>query len=258
MNLNATLSTGNQPKTLKVPMNSTFPERVRIRIYDKQKPLTELFNNMVQFKGAFVASIPMPVTPETIVVELSTNSRAISFGKLYLDTFSSQFTMNSLDPKVRNFVLFAQRFCYNLPYLNTFESTHKYYRSDDGFYEIQLVEGIRYSNGQVRNTPATTNSLSGLITVAKPAMAKLTFPERMAVILHEFSHYWLNDNPANELEADIHGLTIYLGLGYPAWEGYTAFVNVLKTNPNGTNSQREKMIKSFVTDYMKGQLKLNP
>jgi hypothetical protein len=48
---------------------------------------------------------------------------------------------------------------------------------------------------------------------------------RFAILCHEFSHFYVNDNMDDESEADINGLLIYLGLGYPRIEGYQAFLD---------------------------------
>jgi hypothetical protein len=51
---------------------------------------------------------------------------------------------------------------------------------------------------------------------------------RFAILCHEFSHFYVNEDMDNESEADINGLLIYLGLGYPRIEGYQAFLEVFK------------------------------
>jgi hypothetical protein len=65
---------------------------------------------------------------------------------------------------------------------------------------------------------------------------------RMAILLHEFSHFYLNENIDDETEADLNGLLIYLGLGYPRIEGYQAFLDVFVDNPSQENKERYEMI----------------
>jgi hypothetical protein len=74
---------------------------------------------------------------------------------------------------------------------------------------------------------------------------------RMAILLHEFSHYYINSDIANETEADLNGLTIYLGLGYPIKEAYTAFGETFIGYPSEQNRQRYDIINKFIRDYIK-------
>ena len=70
---------------------------------------------------------------------------------------------------------------------------------------------------------------------------------RMAILLHEFSHYYLNSDVANETEADLNGLTIYLGLGYPIREAYQAFTSTFIGYPTEQNKQRYDIIDKFIS-----------
>ena len=75
-----------------------------------------------------------------------------------------------------------------------------------------------------------------------------TVPMRMAILLHEFAHFYLNENIDDEIEADLNGLLVYLGLGYPRIEGYQAFLDVFQTNPNQANKNRYDVINNFIRD----------
>ena len=44
-----------------------------------------------------------------------------------------------------------------------------------------------------------------------------------------------HENIDDEIEADLNGLLIYLGLGYPRIEGYQAFLDVFQVNPTEAN-----------------------
>ena len=72
---------------------------------------------------------------------------------------------------------------------------------------------------------------------------------RMAILLHEYAHYYLNKNPSNESEADINGLKLYLQIGYPKIDIYNVFLNVFKKSPSLQNKDRfdklDKMVKNF-------------
>ena len=69
---------------------------------------------------------------------------------------------------------------------------------------------------------------------------------RMAILLHEYSHYYLNTNPSDESQADLNGLNIYLKLGYPRIDIYNVFLNVFKRSPSKENKKRFEKLDRFV------------
>jgi hypothetical protein len=58
----------------------------------------------------------------------------------------------------------------------------------------------------------------------------------------------------NESEADINGLLIYLGFGYPRIEGYQAFLEVFKDAPNDSNKKRFDRIDKFIRNFEKNKM----
>jgi hypothetical protein len=74
---------------------------------------------------------------------------------------------------------------------------------------------------------------------------------RMAILLHEFAHFYLNKNIDDETEADLNGLLIYLGLGYPRIEGYEAFLQVFEGSPTPENKKRYDVINEFIQNFEK-------
>lgn len=79
----------------------------------------------------------------------------------------------------------------------------------------------------------------------------MTVPMRMAILLHEFSHYYVNDDMANEIEADLNGLLIYLGLGYPRIEAHEAFLKVFISTPSEQNKLRYDRLSKFINEFEK-------
>jgi hypothetical protein len=74
---------------------------------------------------------------------------------------------------------------------------------------------------------------------------------RMALLVHEYSHFDVNENIDDESEADLNGLLIYLGLGYPRFEGHEAFLKAFMNTPSEQNKVRYDKIKSFIDDFEK-------
>ena len=55
----------------------------------------------------------------------------------------------------------------------------------------------------------------------------MTIPSRIAILLHEYSHNFINQNQDNEIEADSNAMDIYSNLGYPRLEAVYAFANIM-------------------------------
>ena len=124
-------------------------------------------------------------------------------------------------------------------------------KCDDNQYFILLSETIMGNNGQELTTPARVGRNTGIIQVSKQAFTKMTVPMRMAILLHEFSHFYLNEKIDDEMEADLNGLLIYLSLGYPRIEAYQAFLETFKERPSHLNKARYDLINKFINDFEK-------
>ena len=61
---------------------------------------------------------------------------------------------------------------------------------------------------------------------------------------------WVDHVIPYETEADLNGLTIYLGLGYPIKEAYSAFIDTFIGYPTEQNKRRYDIINRFIKDYI--------
>ena len=61
---------------------------------------------------------------------------------------------------------------------------------------------------------------------------------RVAILLHEFAHFYVNKVMTDEVEADEHSLTLYMGLGYPRIDAYNVYLDVFETTPTEGNKDR--------------------
>ena len=71
---------------------------------------------------------------------------------------------------------------------------------------------------------------------------------RMAILLHEFSHFYINKNPHSEVQADLNGMKLYLAIGYPRIDAYNVFLNVFKDTDNPESVTRFQMLDSFIKE----------
>ena len=72
---------------------------------------------------------------------------------------------------------------------------------------------------------------------------------RMAILMHEYSHFYVNKVPSDESQADINGLKIYFTRGYPKISAYNVFLNVFKRSPSEQNKERYDKLNNFIEIY---------
>ena len=153
---------------------------------------------------------------------------------------------NHANDTIRKFVKFAEEFSAKAGYISAKGSV---YTSDDGQFRIDYLDDIIGDNGKSLKTPARISRNQGIIEVSKLKFSKYSVPMRMAILLHEFSHFYLNSDMANETEADLNALIIYLGLGYPRIDAYNVFTQVFHTSPTELNKDRMKIIDDFIRNF---------
>ena len=54
---------------------------------------------------------------------------------------------------------------------------------------------------------------------------------------------------ANEIEADLNALTLYMGMGYPIIEAHKAFWETFHKTPSDTNKERYIYLKTFIDNF---------
>jgi len=253
------VNTRFEQMSLAIDMVSNRPTKVHIKVYDEDAPKRVFTDRYKTINGNEKFLIRMPLSPKNAVIEVmdegekATGRPSETFRVTKLDKVPLQKRTDKMDIRnmsVASFVDFAQRFSFNASYLET----GKKYRSQDGRFLIEYVQEIIGNNGRKLNTPARISKQTGRIQVSKAKFEKYTIPMRMAILLHEFSHYYLNDNIDNESEADINALLIYLSLGYPRIEAYQAFLEVFKNSPSAQNKQRYELINNYIRNFEKQKM----
>ena len=245
---------------LAIKVAVTVPTKVRIKIYDEEKTLIVFTDRYKTVRNQETFYVRMPLTSKSVIVsiyddlkgnlpkEKESNIKVISIDKTPLE--KRMDVVDISNPSVAYFVDFAQRFCFNSSYLDV----DKTYQSDNGAIIIEYVNTIKNSQGKELTTPARISKVTGRIQVSKKEFANYTVPMKFAILCHEFSHFYLNEDMDNESEADINGLLIYLGLGYPRIEGYQAFLEVFKDAPSNQNKVRYDIIDNFIKNFEKNKM----
>lgn len=248
--MNYTLNSRYEQMTLGISVQCARPVKLRLKVVDAEKPLTSFTNRYKTVNTNYKFFVRLPMTPKTLDIQLTDDDgsditnvvRVLNIEKYGLEKRMDEVDFNSYS--VGAFVDFAQRFSFNASYLEP-----NNYVSELQDYKIEYLPTIVGQNGSELPTPARISKSTGRIQVSKKLFKDYTVPMRMAILLHEFAHFYLNENIDDEVEADLNGLLIYLGLGYPRIDGYEAFLQVFETTPTPQNKNRYDIINNFITEF---------
>lgn len=244
--------------TIRIPITAQKSCIVYIWVYDAKIGNTYLMKRFYPFAPGQTETfdVQMPVTGQNTVTMIFDNldnkdgvSANFTVGRVTKLSLAKQIRISRLSTqKIKDFVEFAQRFCFNASVLPT-NKEGEVYRSKRGGYKI-LYSPIIVDEGSTEQlTPARINIASKTIEVSKAKFMDMTVPMRFCILCHEFSHLYQNVDMYDELEADLNGLTIYLGLGYPRFEANETFLKTFYQSPTDTNMERYKYIEKFINDF---------
>jgi hypothetical protein len=270
--------TNRKQTTINAYVVTKTPQKITIVAYDKKKKNTQYLNHygMVDRKspdGLYRRKfeVLMPQSPDELKVVIYNNSnfdKKTGKFKVRKDpTFKvEKFGVSKLrkweiwmNQHTQDFVKFAQDFAENAGVLTSWEEGGKtdtagLYQSDNKKFKIRYYDVIRNKEGKALTTPARISNKTAIIEVSKKAFAKYSVAMRMMILLHEYSHFYLNKNMENEIQADLNGLYVYLGLGYSPIEAHRAFLYVFNNADTEGNALRYKMIEKYILDFYSGNI----
>jgi hypothetical protein len=248
-----TITLNEKPTKLKIVLQTPYKEKLWIKVADADRPKTyyTIRYGFVNNKTEFV--VLMPQSPIRAIVTIFNDSNGnipqdTSFELLELKAIPYVLPKPKFSKKTESFVKFAQEFSDECGYLSA-SKRGDIYTSNNGKFRIDYLDAIRNQRGITIHTPARISQLNGRIEVSAEQFREFTIPMRMAILCHEYSHYYVNKNPSNEVEADLNGLSIYLKLGYPKIDIYNVFLNVFKKSPSMQNKERFDKLNAFVKNY---------
>ena len=248
------ITLGEKPTKLKIVIETQFKEKIWIQVKDANRKNTYYTKRYSNVEGEETFYVLMPQAPDeaTIIVVNDANGMIrndYSFKVKEIKALPYNVLKRNFSKKTTSFIKFAQEFADECGYLSA-NPKGDIYRSNNGKFRIDYFDVIRsYNTGRQIGTPARISQVNGRIEVSAEQFRKYTIPMRMAILLHEYSHYYLNKNPHNETEADLNGLNIYLKLGYPKIDIYNVFLNVFKTSPSVQNKMRYEKLNNFVKNF---------
>lgn len=254
--MNYSLGTQFEPCTLVISFRSLKSCTVKIKIVDREKAYTVLIDHDTLCYAGRDETVycQMPLTPREVLISIydeqtgnrspdqETNFKILQIKKASLPT--NIHVVNMAKGGVANFVDFAQRFCYNAGVL-PINKPGKYYKSHDAMFKLTYLD--RFVDNPV--TPARVSVADGIFQASREKMIHMTVPGRMVIMCHEYAHQNENEDPDWELEADLNGLEIYLGLGFPRYEAVKAYGDLFYKAASAENMKRMAHVEQFVKKF---------
>jgi hypothetical protein len=247
------ITLNEKPTKLKLVIKTPYKEKLWIKVKDADRPNTYYTKRYGFVEGTKEFVVLMPQAPEKAQIMIFNDANGniptdTSFSIVEIKAIPYKLRRNNFSKKTQSFVKFAQEFSDECGYLSA-SSKGDVYTSNNGKFRIDYFDNIRNSSGKIIQTPARISQLNGRMEVSAEQFREFTIPMRMAILCHEYSHYYVNKNPSNEVEADINGLNIYLKLGYPKIDIYNVFLNVFKKSPTMLNKERFDKLNAFVKKF---------
>jgi hypothetical protein len=241
-------NTDRKPTNIKVSVSVKYPMKIRIRAIDPYKKGALYIDRLATVEGEEDFEIRLPQSPEKLLIKVfapqAKNNKALI--DVTLEKIELPQHLPCLSGKrVSSFLKFAKEFSENAGILSAGR-----YQSDDKVYTIDYLPVISHE-GRVLTTPARISNQTGRMEISQKAFRDMSIPMRMAILCHEFSHFYLNEVQHDEIEADLNALTMYLGMGYPVIEAHKAFLETFYKSPSDVNKERYVYLKTFIDNFDK-------
>jgi len=264
--LEINIKTNRQEFTLVVTLITDSEQDLRIILKDTDLPNTLYTNRILTINGKRTILIQVPlcnINAKLIIYnEKTKNIPKYSDGtfrlvdKPFMIPLEKRYDLIDYNETgLASFLKFAQKFCINAGWMRTGN-----YRSDDGRYFIEFLPDIISSEPPYLplNTSSRIAKDNGVIQVSQVQFEPMTVPMRLVILCHEFAHYFVNKNIEDETEADLNGLNIYLGLGYPRIDAKNAFIDAFMGADYHMNMERMQVIQDFIDHYDNNQILIKP
>jgi len=252
------------PFTILLSVKTNKPEYINVIAVDGNQPDTVYINRNGEINGIRELELNFPQTPNLMALSITNrkNGNIADDKSFQIENFSVKEIKTCplwSDADIRNFVKFAQYFSANCGLMSAGDYKPSIYRSDDGKFCIDYYNKIRDTEtGAFVGTPARVGHNTGVIEVSKVDFEQYSIPMRMVILLHEFSHKYMNPKIkreiGDEVSADINALNIYLSLGYPLIEAQYAFLKVFRGANNEFNKRRYLILNDFMMKFKNGEL----
>ncbi|MSQ80055.1 MAG: hypothetical protein EXR21_10380 [Flavobacteriaceae bacterium] len=226
---------------------------VRVRAIDSTQSNTVFLSSIFKIHGTTnpkkVVEVRLPIAPAGLNIECSNPHNGFSYDGVEVEALKTYPICTT--PETGRFIKFVKDFCLTCGVLD--DNTE--FRSSTEEFKIKYLKGIfDQKKGKYISTPARVSLPSKIIEVNSIKFRNYTVPARMMLLLHEYSHVFLNKRPEDETEADINGLYLYLGMGFNQAEAIGIWNSIFTTADTLENRKRNAIIHKYIQNYDKMKL----
>lgn len=216
-----TLRTRKRPVKITMPIEADGEAEIFIVGYDPASPKTEYFERRINVSDNDVVEFQCPQSPRKLkVIAWSKGTAKFTIPKITVTPLQRSIDLYDDEQADIAFIEKFARKAGRLPARRT------YYHNGANF-KIEMLPVIRKDDGKEHPTPARIHVDAPIMQVSKKHFDKMTIPQRVAILTHEYSHNFMNYNKDSEFEADGNMVDLYKGLGYGKLEAVYAFANVM-------------------------------
>ena len=187
--------------------------RLNLIAYDTNRPKIVYTDRNMFVNGNENYQVRLPYSPDKLTVILTDIDEDKKNKNIF---FVTQIDINKLKTKpliiddiTKEFIDFATVFVNNKNYLQA-----GIYKSKNKNFEIKYLNKIIGDDGNELNTSLRIHKIKNYIEVSRSKANAMSVASLMYLLLHEFSHNFLNKNNYSEKEADTNAMYVYLALGY--------------------------------------------
>jgi len=165
--------------------------------------------------------LSLPVSPKVLELQLYPKSGGYRDDFKVEDIQAEPLTPSQLwaSQTQHRFLEFAIKFAQKAGYSPT-----GFYDSPCQEFLFQYLPAITDAYGKELITPARTHRLMPRVQISKRLFKGMTIPVRVAILLHEGCHWFLNTR--SQKTADLCGLKYYLDYGFPKIEAVYAMTTI--------------------------------
>ena len=259
------IKTNKQQFTLVCQVSTASKQNLRVILTDTDYQNTEYTNRNIIINGVATFYIQVPLcnnNAKLIIYNEATGNvpsqsdSTFRLLKCFMIPLEKRFDLvDYKETGLASYLDFCQRFCLTAGWIPS-----DTYRSDDYRYMIQYLPDIFSSDYpyQPLNTSARICKDYGIIQASQKQFEVMTVPMRMVILLHEYAHFFVNNDIEDETEADLNALTIYLGLGYPRIDAQNAFTDAFLGAAYPMNMDRMQIIQDFIKHFDESQIVIIP
>lgn len=228
------IKTNNKPGVVSVKLNTDTS--LEIRGVDRYNTKRVFFKREILDKGTDMYNFGVPLSSKFIDVIIKESIPSKEKGFKILDVKYNKLIREPVyvDSLTAKFLQFAKDFSYNA-------SIYKpgIYVDKTKVFRIILLPTI---NG----TPARINIFTNTIELSKEAIDQDTVSGINWLLIHEFAHNYISNDPDSEYEADFHANILFLAQGYPAIESFNMVASFSDSELNGYRlDQTAEMLDDF-------------